>query len=407
MKILVLNCGSSSIKYQLIRMKSKDESTVMAKGQVERIGLTDGVLTHKPEGKPKFTFVQSIPDHSVGINLILAALTDEHHGVLENLSEISAAGHRVAHGGEYFKDSAIVNPTVKQQIESCFELAPLHNPANLKGILSIEKLMPSIEQVAVFDTSFHSSMPRESYLYAIPYKYYEEMRVRRYGFHGTSHKYVAQKACEMVGLDFETTKIITCHIGNGASVTAIKNGKSYNTSMGFTPVDGLMMGTRCGAIDPGAVLYIMQKEELTISKANDMINKQSGLLGVSGVSSDMRDVQAAAAAGNEKAQIALDMFSAAIKRYVGAYFAELEGADLIVFTGGVGENEPIVRADVCRGLGVMGIDLNDQANESRGDAIISTPVSRVKVVVAATDEEFVIASDVFRLLRRTPDAQEA
>lgn len=407
MKILVLNCGSSSIKYQLIKINGKDANLVLAKGQVERIGLTDGVLTHKPEGKPKFTFVQSIPDHSVGINIILAALTDENHGVIDSLSEISAAGHRVAHGGEYFQDSAIVNSTVKQQIESCFELAPLHNPANLKGILSIEKLLPSIEQVAVFDTSFHSSMPRESFLYAIPYKYYEDMRVRRYGFHGTSHKYVAQKACEMTGLDFQTAKIITCHIGNGASITAIKDGKSFDTSMGFTPVDGLMMGTRSGTVDPGAVLYIMEKEGLSTSKANDLINKQSGLLGISGVSSDMRDVKAAAAAGNDRAQLALTMFTTRIKRFLGGYFAELEGADLIVFTGGVGENESFVRRDVCAGLGSMGIELDTRANEeTRNDAIISTGNSRVKVVVACTDEELVIASDTFRLLRRRPDNQE-
>lgn len=407
MKILVLNCGSSSIKYQLIRIKSKDESTILAKGQVERIGLTDSILTHKPEGKPKYQFVQSIPDHSVGINVILAALTDPGHGVIASLSEISAAGHRVAHGGEYFQDSAIVNPTVKQQIESCFELAPLHNPANLKGILSLEKLLPSIEQVAVFDTSFHSSMPKESYLYALPYRYYEDLRIRRYGFHGTSHKYVAQKACEMTGVDFENSKIITCHIGNGASITAIKNGKSYDTSMGFTPVDGLMMGTRSGTIDPGAVLYIMEKEGLSTSKANDLLNKQSGLLGISGISSDMRDVTMAAGEGNEKAQLALRMFTARVKRFVGGYFAELEGADMIVFTGGIGENESFVRRDVCKGLSSMGIEVDERLNDdSKGDKIISSQASKVKVVVACTDEEFVIASDTFRLLRRRPDTKE-
>lgn len=402
MKILVLNCGSSSIKYQLIRIASKTESTLLAKGLVERIGLTDGVLTHKPEGKPKFQFVQSIPDHSVGINLILEALTDTNHGVIESLSEIAAAGHRVAHGGEYFQDSAIVTPTVKQQIESCFELAPLHNPANLRGILSIERLLPSISQVAVFDTSFHQSMPKESYLYAIPYKYYEEMRVRRYGFHGTSHKYVAQKACKMVGLDFEKSKIITCHIGNGASVTAIKNGKSLDTSMGFTPVDGLMMGTRCGSVDAGALIYIMEKEGISASKLNDIVNKQSGLLGVSGVSSDMRDVMKAAAEGNERARVSLDMFDIRIKKVVGSYYAELEGADLIVFTGGVGENEKITRRRVCHGLECMGIYFDNQVNDqSRSvDAILSTPNSPVKVVVATTDEEFVIASDTYRLLRK-------
>lgn len=405
MKILVLNCGSSSIKYQLVQMSSKSDSSVLAKGQVERIGLIDGVLTHKPMGKPKFEFVQSIADHSVGINIILAALTDPSHGVIESLGEISAAGHRVAHGGEYFQDSAIVTSTVKQQIESCFELAPLHNPANLKGILSIEKLLPSIEQVAVFDTSFHQSMPRETYLYAIPYKYYEDMRIRRYGFHGTSHKYVAEKACEMTGLDFENSKIITCHIGNGASVTAIKNGKSYDTSMGFTPVDGLMMGTRCGSIDPGVVLHIMEKEGITSAKVNDLINKQSGLLGVSGVSSDMRDVKAAAEAGNDKAGLAIRMFCTRLKRFVGGYFAELEGADMLVFTGGIGENEAMIRREVCAGLGAMGIELDEPLNEvsSGRDTVVSQSSSRVKIVVACTDEELVIASDTFRLLRTRPE----
>lgn len=405
MKILVLNCGSSSIKYQLIHIKSQSSSNLLAKGQIERIGLTDSILTHKPGSRPKLQFVQNIPDHSVGINVILSALVDPDHGVIESLSEISAAGHRVAHGGEYFKDSAIVTPTVKQQIESCFELAPLHNPANLKGILSIEKLMPSISQVAVFDTSFHQSMPPESYLYAIPYKYYEEMRIRRYGFHGTSHKFVAQKACEQTGLEFETSKIITCHIGNGASVTAIKNGKSIDTSMGFTPVDGLMMGTRSGTIDPGSLLYIMEKERISPQRANDIINKESGLLGVSGVSSDMRDVMAAEAAGNERAVLAMKMFNSRLKRFVGGYFAELEGADMIVFTGGVGENEPVVRQAVCQGLESMGIVIDSELNVScnRGDAVINKPESKVKVVISCTDEEFVIASDTFRLLRKRPE----
>lgn len=405
MKILVLNCGSSSIKYQLIRIKSKTETNLLAKGQIERIGLTDSVLTHKPADKPKYASVQSIPDHSVGINLILSTLTDSSYGVIESLNEIAAAGHRVAHGGEYFKDSAIVTPLVKQQIESCFELAPLHNPANLKGILSIEKLLPSIPQVAVFDTSFHQSMPRETFLYAIPYKYYEDMRIRRYGFHGTSHKFVAQKACEQLGLDFETSKVITCHIGNGASITSIKNGKSFDTSMGFTPVDGLMMGTRSGTIDPGVLLYIMDKESISVQKANDLINKQSGLLGISGVSSDMRDVKAAAANGNEKAALALRMFTGRLKRFIGGYMAELEGVDAIVFTGGIGENEAFVRRDVCKGLDCMGIDIDEQANDDVNgcDTIISKSNSRVKVVVVCTDEELVIASDTFRLLRKRPD----
>lgn len=402
MKILVLNCGSSSIKYQLLDIKGKEGASLLAKGQVERIGLNEGILTHKPEGKPRYDCVQLIPDHSVGINLILSALTDTDHGVIDSLNEIGAAGHRVAHGGEYFTDSVIVNAAVKQKIESCFGLAPLHNPPALKGILSIEKLLPTIQQAAVFDTSFHSSMPKKNYLYALPYHYYEEKRIRKYGFHGTSHKYVAQKACEMVGLDFQKSKIITCHIGNGASVTAIKNGKSYDTSMGFTPVDGLMMGTRCGSIDPGTLLYIMENDGITASKANDLINKQSGLLGISGISSDMRDVVIAADKGNERAKLALEMFTARLKQYVGGYFARLEGADLIVFTGGIGENEAFVRNDTLSGLECMGIETDCKVNDAlkKGDdAIISKKESRVKVVVACTDEEYVIASDTYRLLR--------
>lgn len=407
MIILVLNCGSSSIKYQLIKISNPAEHKLMAKGQIERIGLTDGVLTHKPTDKPKFQFIKNIPDHSVGINLILDALTDEHHGVIESLSEIAAAGHRVAHGGEYFLDSAIVTPTVKQQIENCFELAPLHNPANLRGILSIERLLPTIPQVAVFDTSFHQTMSREAYLYAIPYKYYEEQRIRRYGFHGTSHKYVAQKACEMTGMDFNNCKIVTCHIGNGASITAIKNGKSIDTTMGFTPVDGLMMGTRSGTIDPGVLLYIMDKEGINSQKVTDLINKQSGLLGISGVSSDWRDIHAAAESGNERARIAIAMFFARIKRFLGGYMAELEGTDMIVFTGGIGENVPMLREAACRGLESMGIYVNSQLNdEVHGkDAVISTPTSPVKVVVATTNEELVIATDTFRLLRKRPETE--
>lgn len=407
MIILVLNCGSSSIKYQLIKISNPAEHKLMAKGQIERIGLTDGVLTHKPTDKPKFQFIKNIPDHSVGINLILDALTDEHHGVIESLSEIAAAGHRVAHGGEYFLDSAIVTPTVKQQIENCFELAPLHNPANLRGILSIERLLPTIPQVAVFDTSFHQTMSREAYLYAIPYKYYEELRIRRYGFHGTSHKYVAQKACEMTGMDFNNCKIVTCHIGNGASITAIKNGKSIDTTMGFTPVDGLMMGTRSGTIDPGVLLYIMDKEGINSQKVTDLINKQSGLLGISGVSSDWRDIQAAAESGNERARIAISMFFARIKRFLGGYMAELEGTDMIVFTGGIGENVPLLREAACCGLESMGIYVNSQLNdEIHGkDAVISTSASPVKVVVATTNEELVIATDTFRLLRKRPEIE--
>ncbi len=402
MIILVLNCGSSSIKYQVIDMKPSGGHFLLAKGLIERIGLSEGVMTHRPSGKERYELTRPIPDHSSGINLILEALTDPGHGVIESLSELNAVGHRVAHGGEFFQSSAVVNKCVMQQIESCFDLAPLHNPANLKGILSIDTILPHVPQVAVFDTSFHQSMPPKSYLYALPYKYYEKYRVRRYGFHGTSHKFVAERACALTGLDFHASKIITCHIGNGASVTAIVNGRSFDTSMGFTPVDGLIMGTRCGNVDPGALIFIAEKDELSLSKLNDVINKQSGVLGITGISSDMRDIQAAAASGDEKAQLALEMYNERIKKFVGSYAAEMEGIDLIVFTGGVGENEASLRSSVCHGLGFMGVDFDFEANEGvRGqDKILSKPFSKVKVAVIQTDEELVIASDTFNLLKK-------
>lgn len=401
MIILVLNCGSSSIKYQVIDMQSTGHK-LLAKGQVERIGLADGVLTHKPADRPKYELTKSIPDHTSGISLIIDTITDSQQGVIGSLNELNAVGHRVAHGGEYFKGSAIVNKTVMQHIESCFELAPLHNPANLKGILSIDQIIPNIAQVAVFDTSFHQTMPAKNYIYAIPYKYYEEYKVRRYGFHGTSHKFVAQKACAMTGIDFENSKIITCHIGNGASVTAILDGKSFDTSMGFTPVDGLVMGTRCGLIDPGALLYISDKEGFSSANLNNMINKQSGVLGITGLSSDMRDIEAAEARGDERAKLALEMYDSRIKKFVGAYAATMEGVDLIVFTGGVGENNSVMRESVCKGLEFMGVDFDVEGNAGvrSTDKILSKEGSRVKVVVATTDEELVIARDTFMLLKK-------
>lgn len=383
-------------------MKSASENTLLAKGLVERIGLSDGVLTHKPTGKDKMEIVKSIPDHTSGINLIINAITDPKHGVLSSLSELVAVGHRVAHGGEYFQDSAVVNKEVIQKIESCFELAPLHNPANLKGILSIDNILPNIPQVAVFDTSFHQSMPAVNYLYALPYKYYENYRVRRYGFHGTSHKFVAQKACEMTGIDFNNSKIITCHIGNGGSVTAILNGKSFDTSMGFTPVDGVIMGTRCGSVDPGALLYIADKEGLNLGKMSDMINKESGVLGITEISSDMRDIENAAAEGNERAILALRMYDIRIKKFVGAYAALMGGVDLIVFTGGVGENQDTLRSGVCEGLEYMGVVFDYEKNKGvrSKDLLLSKPESKVKVAVICTNEELVIASDTFRLVKR-------
>lgn len=397
MIILVLNCGSSSIKYQLIDYLPASQN-VLAKGTIERIGLHDGILTHKPTGKDKYTVVKEIPDHTVGINMILNALIDKTHGVLPDFSSIKAIGHRVAHGGEFFTNSVIIDKEVKDKIQDLFELAPLHNPAHLKGMNATEKLLPSIPQVAVFDTSFHQTIPQENFMYALPYKYYKEYKVRKYGFHGTSHKFVGEKAAKMAGLDFGKSKIITCHLGNGASITAIKDGKSFDTSMGFTPVDGLVMGTRCGDVDPGALFYLAQKEHLTYQQCSDIINKESGVYGISGVSSDMRDIHSAIEEGNKRAKLALDMMVTRIKKYIGAYAAEMNGVDAIVFTGGIGENDEFVRAGVCEGLTFLGINFDGELNLKRGqDLILSKPDSKVKVILASTDEELVIASETYGL----------
>lgn len=377
-------------------------NTLLAKGIVERIGLTDGILTHKPEGKERYETVKDIPDHTVGINLILDALVDKTHGVISSLKDIAAVGHRVAHGGEFFTESVLVDEKVKHEIEKCIELAPLHNPANLKGILSMENLLPGIPQVAVFDTSFHQSMPKEAYLYALPYEYYDKYKIRRYGFHGTSHKFVAQKACDILGMDFNNSKIITCHLGNGASITAIKNGKSVETSMGFTPVDGLIMGTRCGSVDPGVLLYLADKENLNLKGINDLINKQSGVMGISGLSSDMRDLENAAADGNERAQLALDMYNFRVKKFIGGYAAVMEGVDLIVFTGGIGENDSVLREKVSKSMAYMGVDFDADANKGvRGkDKVLTKPESKVKVMVVTTNEELVIATDTANIVSK-------
>lgn len=377
-------------------------NTLLAKGIVERIGLTDGILTHKPEGKERYETVKDIPDHTVGINLILEALVDKTHGVISSLKDIAAVGHRVAHGGEFFTESVLVDEKVKHEIEKCIELAPLHNPANLKGILSMENLLPGIPQVAVFDTSFHQSMPKEAYLYALPYEYYDKYKIRRYGFHGTSHKFVAQKACDILGMDFNNSKIITCHLGNGASITAIKNGKSVETSMGFTPVDGLIMGTRCGSVDPGVLLYLADKENLNLKGVNDLINKQSGVMGISGLSSDMRDLENAAADGNERAQLALDMYNFRVKKFIGGYAAVMEGVDLIVFTGGIGENDSVLREKVSKSMAYMGVDFDADANKGvRGkDKVLTKPESKVKVMVVTTNEELVIATDTANIVSK-------
>ncbi len=400
MVILVLNCGSSSIKYQVIDMEAAS-SKLLAKGIVERIGLAEGDLVHKPVGKEPFELRQPIPDHTTGIRLVLDALTDPKHGVIRSLDEVKAVGHRVAHGGEYFPSSCIVTDEVKEKIRSLFEIAPLHNPANLEGVLSIEKVLPGVPQVTVFDTSFHQTIPAVNYLYALPYAYYEKYRVRKYGFHGTSHRYVARVGARLAGLDFENAKIITCHIGNGASVTAVLNGKSFATSMGFSPLDGLVMGTRCGQVDASAITFIGEKEGMSYAELNNMMNKKSGVLGLTDLSSDMRDIDRAYDEGNPRAIIARDMHYRRIKKFVGEYAAEMGGVDLIVFTGGVGENSSEMREYVCSGLEFMGVEFDKEANRgARGvDKILSKPESRVKVAMIATDEELMIATDTYNLVK--------
>lgn len=398
MKILVLNCGSSSIKYQLIDMAK--EAELLAKGLLDRIGLESSLLTHQVPGKEKYRHTQDVPDHQVGINLILRILKDPCQGVITDDREITAVGHRVAHGGENFKTSARITQEVKKDIEKCIELAPLHNPANLKGILSIEAILPKVPQVAVFDTSFHQTMPAFSYLYAIPYEYYEKYKIRRYGFHGTSHKFVAQKACRFLGKDFNNINIITCHLGNGSSVCAIKKGRSVDTSMGFTPVEGLMMGTRSGDLDIGILLFLAEKENLSIKDTNNFFNKKSGILGVSGISYDMRDVEVAAEKGNERAALALDMFAYRVKKYIGAYAAAMGGVDLIVFTGGIGENDFETRRKVMEGMDFLGIDFDSERNHQiKGkEMIITRPGSNVVAMVMPTNEELVIAMDTYNIV---------
>ncbi|MDT8400917.1 MAG: acetate kinase [Bacteroidales bacterium] len=393
MVILVLNCGSSSIKYQVFNVSNGAE--VMARGLVERIGLMDSILTHKPAGKDPYKTVTDIPDHTIGINLVIEALTHKQWGVIKDVKDIIAVGHRVAHGGENFTESVLIDNKVKKDIERCGELAPLHNPANLKGILSVEKLVPGVPQVAVFDTSFHQTMPDYAYMYAIPYEYYIKYKIRKYGFHGTSHKFVAKKAADILGRDFKSLKIITCHLGNGASVAAIKDGKSIDTSMGFTPVDGLIMGTRTGEIDPGVLIYIADKEDLNVQGVSNMINKKSGVMGISNISSDMRDLELAAASGNNRAVLALDMYAYKVKKFIGAYIAALNGLDLLVFTGGVGENDFNVRKMICSDMEYLGIEFDSEINHEKKsqDLVISKPSSRVKVMVVTTNEELVIATD--------------
>ena len=398
MKVLVLNCGSSSIKYQLLNMA--DEPELLAKGLLERIGLPDSELTHQPKNKEKFKWTKSISNHDEGIDWILKTLVDKEYGVISSLNEISAVGHRVAHGGEHFTQSALITDFTKKEIEACIELAPLHNPANLKGILAIEKLLPGVPMVAVFDTSFHQTMPPEAYMYALPYEYYEKYKIRRYGFHGTSHKYVAQKACKILNKDFNSVNIITCHLGNGASIAAIKKGKSIDTSMGFTPVEGLIMGTRVGDIDAGILLYLLDKEKLDCNGLNNVINKKSGVLGISGISMDMRDLHNAMEQGNKRAELALKMYAYRVKKYIGAYAAALGGVDIIIFTGGIGENDYKIREWSCEGLEFLGVKFDKNKNDGiKGkDIVISTDDSKVIVMAVTTNEELVIATDTVNII---------
>lgn len=397
MKVLVLNCGSSSIKYKLYDMTTKE---VMAQGGIEKLGLPDSFLKFTLADGSKKIIEKNMPEHTVGVELILEVLTNAEYGCIKSLDEIEAVGHRLVHGGEKFNTSVVITPEVIKQMEACTDLAPLHNPANLKGVAAITKILPNVPQVGVFDTAFHQTMPAHSYMYALPYEYYEKYGVRRYGFHGTSHRYVSRRACEFLGLDYENTKIITAHIGGGGSITAIKNGKSIDTSMGLTPVEGLMMGTRCGDVDLGAMTFLMEKEGLDAAGVNAVINKKSGVLGVSGVSSDMRDIEAAIAEGNERAKLALDMFEYRLLKYIGAYTAALNGVDVLVFTGGIGENQKQTRDYICRGLEYLGVKYDAELNaRSRGEEIeLSTPDSKVRVVVIPTDEELTIASDTVALV---------
>ena len=397
MKVLVLNCGSSSIKYKLFDM---DHKQVIAQGGVEKIGLKDSFLKITlPNGEKKI-LEKDIPEHTVGVEFILQTLTSPEYGAISSLTEINAVGHRMVHAGEKFSKSVLLTPEVLEAFTACNDLAPLHNPANLKGVNAIKAILPDVPQIGVFDTAFHQTMPDYAYMYAVPYELYKKYGVRRYGFHGTSHRYVSQRVCDFLGVKPEGQRIITCHIGNGGSISAIKDGKCMDTSMGLTPLEGLMMGTRSGDIDAGAVTYIMEKEGLDAAGISNLLNKKSGVLGIFGESSDMRDLEAAVAAGNPQAILAENMYFYRIKKYIGAYAAALGGVDIIVFTGGVGENQATARWGACQGLEFMGVKLDAEKNKVRGEEmVISTDDSKVKVVVIPTDEELMIATDTLAILQ--------
>jgi len=399
MKILVLNCGSSSIKYALYDMNTKE---VMASGGAERVGMDGAFVKVKMPNGEKVTFMHDIPEHTEGVKFIFSLLTDAEIGVLKSLDEIDAVGHRMVHGGEKFTKSVIINDEVISAFEAVSDLAPLHNPANLKGIKAVSELMPGLPQVGVFDTAFHQTMPAYSYMYALPYEVYEQYGVRRYGFHGTSHRYVSARACEFLGVDYQKQRIITCHIGNGGSLAAVKDGKCMDTSMGLTPLEGIMMGTRSGDVDGGAVAFLQKKLCLDADGISNLLNKKSGVAGISGVGSDMRDLENACKQGNKRAILAQEMYNYKIKKYIGAYAAAMGGVDIIVFTAGVGENQTSMRSEACKGLEFMGVKIDEAKNATiRGkEAIISAPDSKVTVVVIPTDEELMIASDTMALVSK-------
>ena len=395
MKVLVINCGSSSLKYQLIDSQTEE---VLAKGLCERIGIDGSKLTHKPTGKEDYVVESPMKDHQIAVKLVLDALTDKDHGVITDIKEISAVGHRVLHAGQVYSDSIVVNEDVKRVIRECFDLGPLHNPANLIGIEACEAAMPGVPQVAVFDTAFGQSMPKKAYLYAIPYEYYEKYGIRRYGFHGTSHSFVSKETIKFANLNPENCKVIVCHLGNGASISASIGGKCVDTSMGFTPLDGVPMGTRTGSMDPAVVTYLINQKGMSAKDVDALMNKESGVSGVSGVSSDFRDLSAAAKEGNDRAQLALDMFSYQVKKDIGAYAAAMGGVDAVVFTAGVGENDAATRSAVVEGLGFMGIKINEDKNAARGTVDISADDATVKTLVIPTNEELMIAIDTKRLV---------
>lgn len=396
MKILVINCGSSSLKYQLIDMETEE---LMAKGLVERIGIEGSRIKHETIGKEKKTIETPMQDHKRALELVMESLTNEEYGAIKSLDEIDAVGHRVVHGGEDFAQSVIIDEKVLKGIEDNVEIAPLHNPPNIMGIKACQRLLPNVKQVAVFDTAFHQTMPAESYIYALPYEYYEKYKIRRFGFHGTSHKYITNRAAEMLGKDVNEVNLITCHLGNGSSICAVKNGKSIDTSMGFTPLEGLAMGTRCGDLDPAILPFLMEKENLSTDEINTLINKKSGVLGISGVSSDFRDIEAARDEGNKRAKLALDIFEKRVRGYIGSYMTELEHVDAIVFTAGVGENSIEMRESIVNGLKSLGIKIDTERNNVRGeDKLISADDSSIKIFVIPTNEELMIARDTKTLV---------